>query len=188
MVFDVAEMLRSIRPDVHFEACHMEIAEPGIPTGLQRCVETGATRIVVFPYMLSPGRHATTDIPQMVEEAQQKVAKHVEVSVAPCLGIHENIGKVILERKETGRVVQDEIDGVARCCCAMLLASWIDLGGLRMLKGAALWRTVIGGEGQFVEDDEEVQCIVVCCCGLGQSKREFSECTLVRRQRESDAK
>mmetsp|Transcript_28429 Transcript_28429/g.55663 ORF Transcript_28429/g.55663 Transcript_28429/m.55663 type:complete len:167 (+) Transcript_28429:109-609(+) len=98
MVFDVAEMLRSIRPDVHFEACHMEIAEPGIPTGLQRCVETGATRIVVFPYMLSPGRHATTDIPQMVEEAQQKVAKHVEVSVAPCLGIHENIGKVILER------------------------------------------------------------------------------------------
>ena len=38
------------------EPAHMELAEPSIAQAYQRCVEQGATRVIVFPYFLSPGR------------------------------------------------------------------------------------------------------------------------------------
>ena len=47
----------------------MELAEPSIAAGVRSCVEAGATEVVVFPYMLSPGKHSTRDIPRMVAEA-----------------------------------------------------------------------------------------------------------------------
>jgi hypothetical protein len=37
-----------------------------------RCVEAGATRVVVAPYFLSKGRHIQDDIPALVAEAQQQ--------------------------------------------------------------------------------------------------------------------
>ena len=35
---------------------HMELAAPTIADGFESCVAAGATEIVVFPYMLSPGQ------------------------------------------------------------------------------------------------------------------------------------
>ena len=34
------------------EPAHMELAEPSIATAFARCVERGATTVVVFPYFL----------------------------------------------------------------------------------------------------------------------------------------
>src|SRR6478735_34194 len=65
-------------PDVVVRFAHMELAEPSISAGVQSCVEAGATELIVFPYMLSPGRHSTGDIPRMVAEA---AAEHPEISV-----------------------------------------------------------------------------------------------------------
>ena len=45
---------------------HMELAEPSIDQGFADCVEAGADEVIAFPYMLSPGRHSTRDIPRMV--------------------------------------------------------------------------------------------------------------------------
>jgi sirohydrochlorin ferrochelatase len=47
--------------------------------------------------MLSPGRHATADIPRMVAEA---AAKHpgVKFKVTDPLGLDDKIGEVVLER------------------------------------------------------------------------------------------
>ena len=45
---------------------HMELASPTIAEGFEACIAAGATEIVAFPYMLSPGKHSTRDIPRMV--------------------------------------------------------------------------------------------------------------------------
>jgi sirohydrochlorin ferrochelatase len=51
------------------EPAHMEIAEPSIATAYARCVERGATRVVVTPFFLGPGKHWTGDIPRLAAEA-----------------------------------------------------------------------------------------------------------------------
>jgi hypothetical protein len=39
------------------EPAHMELAEPSIGTAFKCCVEQGATRVIICPYFLFPGRH-----------------------------------------------------------------------------------------------------------------------------------
>jgi len=97
MLEGIGEIVRKQRPDVIVNIAHMELAEPSIPQGIQKCVEDGATEIIVHPYMLSPGRHATSDIPKMAEEA---AAPHADVTVRVTgpLGLHDKLGEVILER------------------------------------------------------------------------------------------
>ena len=76
---------------------HMELAEPTIAQGFADCVDAGADEVIVFPYMLSPGRHSTDDIPRMVEEA---ASDHPGVTfvVTPAFGVHEKLGELILSR------------------------------------------------------------------------------------------
>jgi sirohydrochlorin ferrochelatase len=54
------------------EPAHMEIAEPSIATAYARCVERGATRVVVTPFFLGPGKHWTGDIPRLAAEASRQ--------------------------------------------------------------------------------------------------------------------
>ena len=51
------------------EPAHMELAEPSIATAYARCVARGATRVVVCPFFLGPGKHWTGDIPRLAREA-----------------------------------------------------------------------------------------------------------------------
>lgn len=84
-------------PGTVVEFAHMELAEPSIAQGFARCVERGATEVIVFPYMLSPGRHSTSDIPNLVSEA---AAAHpgVQSRVTDAFGVHEKLGELILAR------------------------------------------------------------------------------------------
>src|SRR6476660_224641 len=98
MLVDMAQLVqRMTGNDVIVRYAHMELAEPTIAEGFANCVEAGASEVIVFPYMLSPGRHSTTDIPRMVNEA---AANHpgVTFSVTPPFGIEEKLGEIILER------------------------------------------------------------------------------------------
>ena len=47
------------------EPAHMELAEPSIATAFDRCVERGATMVVIQPYFLLPGKHWNQDIPEL---------------------------------------------------------------------------------------------------------------------------
>ena len=76
---------------------HMELADLDIAHGFADCVRGGATDVTVFPYMLSPGRHSTADIPRMVSEAA-RAFPHVTFSVTPAFGVHEKLAELILER------------------------------------------------------------------------------------------
>jgi sirohydrochlorin ferrochelatase len=98
MLGDVRNMVQDMAgPDVLVGYAHMELAEPTIEQGIDDCVSRGATEIIAFPYMLSPGKHSTRDIPRMVAEA---AARHpgITCSVTPAFGLHEKLGEVVLER------------------------------------------------------------------------------------------
>jgi sirohydrochlorin ferrochelatase len=76
---------------------HMELAAPTIADGFEACIAAGATEIVAFPYMLSPGKHSTRDIPRMVAEIS---AAHpgVPVQVTAAFGVNEQLAAVVLSR------------------------------------------------------------------------------------------
>lgn len=84
-------------PDVVVRYAHMELAEPDIASGFTDCVRAGATDVTVFPYMLSPGRHSTTDIPRMVSNTA-KAFPQVAFNVTPAFGVHEKLAELVLER------------------------------------------------------------------------------------------
>jgi sirohydrochlorin ferrochelatase len=76
---------------------HMELAEPSISAGVRSCVEAGATELVVFPYMLSPGKHSTGDIPRLVGQAAAAYPA-LDVRVTGAFGVHEKLAELILGR------------------------------------------------------------------------------------------
>ena len=103
----VATMLQAmVGTSVPVRLAHMELAEPSIAAGVDACVAAGATEITVFPYMLSPGKHSTTDIPRMVADAA-RVHPQVAVRVTPAFGVHPKLAEVIAERAGVAVVAPD---------------------------------------------------------------------------------
>ena len=52
-------------------AAHMEIAPPSILDSLRGVLaDDGVSEVVCVPYFLSPGRHATEDVPNLIEETR----------------------------------------------------------------------------------------------------------------------
>lgn len=79
------------------EPAHMELAEPDIATAFTNCVQRGATRVIVFPYFLSPGRHWSEDIPALVAAAAESFPT-VEWLVTAPFGLHSGMSAVINDR------------------------------------------------------------------------------------------
>ena len=97
MLETFAEMYRKASGRDLVEVAHMEIAEPTIPQALVRCVEYGATKVVVAPYFLSPGRHIQKDIPRIVGEAAKKFPG-VDIEIADPIGLDPLVAQVIENR------------------------------------------------------------------------------------------
>lgn len=83
--------------DIVVRYAHMELADPDIAAGFTSCVEGGASEVVVFPYMLSPGRHSTSDIPRMVGDVAKNFP-NVTFAVTPAFGVHEKLAEIVLAR------------------------------------------------------------------------------------------
>lgn len=100
MLEQVGDLVQRMAGDgVIVKIAHMELEEPTIPHGFAECVRAGATEVVAFPYMLSPGKHSTRDIPRMVEEAARAFSG-IAYTVTPAFGVHEKLAEVVLERAE----------------------------------------------------------------------------------------
>ena len=97
MLLEIVAEFRRATGYTIVEPAHMELAEPSIAAAFDRCVEQGATRVVVFPYFLLPGRHSQEDIPQLAAEA---AAKHpgVECRVAAPFGRHAGMFEIMQDR------------------------------------------------------------------------------------------
>jgi len=62
MVSCMANLLQHMVGDgILVRHAHMELAEPSIAEGFADCVRNGATEVIAFPYMLSPGKHVTRE-------------------------------------------------------------------------------------------------------------------------------
>lgn len=92
----VAMIAETVPYDI-VEPAHMEIAEPSIETAFDRCVAAGAELVVVSPYFLFPGRHWSTDIPEL---ARRAAARHpgTRFLVTAPLGLHPLLAQVVAER------------------------------------------------------------------------------------------
>src|SRR5688500_17045214 len=113
---------------------HMELAEPGIPEGFRACVEAGATEVVAFPYMLSPGRHAASDIPDLVAEAARAFPE-VRWRVTTAFGVHEKLAEVVLER--AGVEPAHRMTAAEACRCWHTSRSTVACGDACRTRGCA---------------------------------------------------
>lgn len=79
------------------EAAHMELAQPDLAAAFARCATQGAGSVVVVPYFLAPGNHASRDIPALAAEA---AAAHpsIEWRIAAPLGIDDRLLDVVEAR------------------------------------------------------------------------------------------
>jgi len=79
------------------EASFLELVEPDIAEGGARCVEHGATRVILVPYFLSAGVHVRRDL----VEARAKLAGRfpsVDFRLAEPLGQHPLLLEVVADR------------------------------------------------------------------------------------------
>jgi sirohydrochlorin cobaltochelatase len=97
-LFDVAELVRTeVGEGWLVAAAHMEIEPPTIGEAIATCIAEGAREIVVQPYFLALGRHASEDIPRLVQEVA-KAHPGVAFRVAEPLGAHALLAKLVALR------------------------------------------------------------------------------------------
>ena len=79
------------------EGCFLELAEPDIATGGDRCVARGAHRVLMIPYFLSAGVHLIRDLTAARDEL---LVRHpgVEFRLGPALGPHPLLDNLVSER------------------------------------------------------------------------------------------
>lgn len=87
--------------DERYEMVHaafLELAEPLIPDGVQRCLDAGIEEVVVLPYFLSAGRHVVEDIPAEVAKVNNNSG--ATVRIAPYLGSSQGLSSILLTLAE----------------------------------------------------------------------------------------
>lgn len=77
----------------------LELAEPLIPDGIRRAIESGASEVVVMPYFLSAGRHVVKDVPAEVKIVQDEYPE-AKITIAPYLGGADEIADLIIRRSQ----------------------------------------------------------------------------------------
>jgi sirohydrochlorin ferrochelatase len=79
------------------EACFLELAEPDIPAGGDRCVARGATRVLMVPYFLSAGVHLRRDLTAARHELTRRYPD-VTFRLGPPLGPHPLLDSLVAAR------------------------------------------------------------------------------------------
>lgn len=86
----------------NFEAvvpAFLELANPDIHQGIERCAEMGASEIIVVPYFLAAGKHVTRDIPLELECARTRYP-HISIETTQYLGENEAMAELIIQCSE----------------------------------------------------------------------------------------
>jgi len=101
----VAAGLKSMYGYELVEICYMSRLGPHLPETFAKCVEMGATDVMVIPYFLHDGLHLVLDIPEMLQEL---AGKYPEVGVV--LGQNLGFDETLVE------LVERRIAASADCC------------------------------------------------------------------------
>jgi sirohydrochlorin ferrochelatase len=79
------------------EASFLELAEPDLFTGGQRCVARGATRVLMIPYFLSAGVHLRRDLTAARDELSRR-HPDVDFRLGSPLGPHPLLDALVTTR------------------------------------------------------------------------------------------
>ena len=79
------------------EVGYLELSEPSIPEGGRMCVSRGATKVLILPYFLSPGRHVVEDLTRFREQLLAE-CPGVDFELCPHLGLHPLMVEIVLDR------------------------------------------------------------------------------------------
>ncbi|WP_145453919.1 sirohydrochlorin chelatase [Gimesia panareensis] len=93
----LAEMLRERSLFPIIEIAYLELAEPTIPEGAQRCVTAGAEEVLMLPYFLSAGVHVQNDLEQYRGEFNTQ-HPGTEFKLCAHLGLHPLMLEIVLDR------------------------------------------------------------------------------------------
>ncbi|NND91109.1 MAG: CbiX/SirB N-terminal domain-containing protein [Granulosicoccus sp.] len=77
------------------EHAFLELADPSIPEGIERCIARGATSVQVVPYFLARGTHVADDIPRQVA-IKQATYPGMDIRITDYLGCAEELVDVLL--------------------------------------------------------------------------------------------
>ena len=102
---EVATLLCAHWPGQRVAVAHMELAAPSIGEAVDTLVAEGFRRIVIHPYFLGPGRHATQYIPQLALDA---AARHTGlcVEITEPLGLHPALVDIIQDRVAQAKLLR----------------------------------------------------------------------------------
>ncbi|GJQ60705.1 MAG: cobalamin biosynthesis protein CbiX [Candidatus Scalindua sp. AMX11] len=76
-------------------AAFLELAEVLIPDGIKKCIDEGASSVIVLPYFLNSGRHVVEDIPNIVNDTM-KYYPDVDIRIAPHLGASDLMMELLI--------------------------------------------------------------------------------------------
>lgn len=99
LLLDVVQVFQQHSGYSIVEPAHMELAKPSLGTAFDRCVERGATLVVIHPYFLLPGQHWSRDIPTLASVAASPYP-HVPFLVTAPLGLHPLLAEIMQQRIE----------------------------------------------------------------------------------------
>lgn len=116
-LIEVASAMREQGAAPIVEVGFLNYSEPLFRDVVERCIEQGATRIVVAPWFLIAGQFVVEDLPATIEEAR---AMHpdVEFTVAGVIGFHPLLADAVLAAAESARSPEDwraNPDALASC-------------------------------------------------------------------------
>jgi sirohydrochlorin ferrochelatase len=91
------------------EVSFLELTEPSIEQGFQRCVDRGATDIAIVPLFLLAAGHIKQDIPEILS-VLKKQHPHIKIDVKDPFGVQGGILDAIAElvRETAGEVTRDD--------------------------------------------------------------------------------
>ncbi len=95
-VLELISVLKSRSGVSIFECAFLELEHPGIPDGIDLCVNKGARDIVILLNFLNSGRHVNTDIPEIVKESAGR-HPNVKLSITGPVGQHPKIADLFLD-------------------------------------------------------------------------------------------
>jgi sirohydrochlorin ferrochelatase len=83
------------------ESCYLEVAQPDIQTGIDRCVAQGVARLLFVPYFLYLGGHVGRDLPEHIGQARLR-HPGLDIRLAPHLGYDPRVIAVTADRIRQG--------------------------------------------------------------------------------------
>lgn len=92
---EIAARMRSRGDAAIVEVGFLNYTEPSFARAIERCIEKGATRVIVAPYFLIAGKFVVEDLPRAIDAAR---AQHpaLDFVVTDVIGFHPALAAAIL--------------------------------------------------------------------------------------------